>query len=336
MAKKSDFFKKIQMDLFDLLNMHPIEKFKDKDLLGPLKYLKADLEENSEVTAPSAPAASNPPRTSDSLAIMPTKDITRDRIYEDYVCDLPLVVHRKPYIRHIRFYVKPNSTVHVVAPLNRSVDLIKKEISEHRAWVEKANQSFQKLRDKFPVRFFQTGQTFPFVGENYFLKILAADFKKPFIQLDLDQLQYFYPQSWDLLTKHEKQVLLKKHLMKFYHEKAIVFLNQRLRILSEQTQLFPKRVTFRNQKTRWGSCSSDGSLNLNWKLIAFDQSLIDYVIIHELCHLKHANHSKRFWSLVESHCSDYKRLNKSLNQIQFEVDFLAPESELYLFNPTLF
>jgi predicted metal-dependent hydrolase len=173
------------------------------------------------------------------------------------------------------------------------------------------------------------------VGEDFFLRLDAAEFKKPFMQIDLDQFQFFYPVSWDNLKKSEKLSLLKKHLMKFYHEKAVVHLNQRVRILSESTGLIPKRLTFRNQKTRWGSCSSDGSLNLNWKLIAFDESVIDYVIIHELCHLKHPNHSKRFWTLVEAHCPNYKRLNKQLNQAQFEVDFLAAESELYFSNPTL-
>lgn len=319
MSRDSAYFKKIQMSLFDLLNHNPIEKYKNKDLLGPLKYLKEDQEAPVEKTLQTTP---------EEVAVM-------EHPYTDYVLDLPLVVQRKPYLRHIRFSVKPNSTIHVVAPLNRSLDLIKKEVSEHKLWVEKCNLKFQEFRNRFPVKVFKTGEAFPILGEDFFLRLEAADFKKPFIQMDLDQLQYFYPAKWDLLPKPEKRKLLKTHLMKFYLEKAVLHLNQRVRVWSEKTILFPKRVTFRNQKTRWGSCAADRSLNLNWKLIAFDESIIDYVIIHELCHIKHPNHSQRFWTLVESFCPNYKHLNKLLNESQFTVDFLAAESELYFSNPTL-
>lgn len=334
------------------MNLNPADKFKGKDLLGPLKYLdpkqnELDLAEKTEgefVVEPSDGVTAtskfeSPINAKERTASIEVHANSPDPLYNskytEFVLDMPLVVQRKPYLRHIKFYVKPNRTIYVVAPMNRSLDIIKKEISEHKEWVEKCNQKFQVLKDKFPVKRFLTGEAFPILGEKFILKIQPADFKKPFLQMDLDQLQYYYPENWDLKPEQEKEELLKKYLKKFYHELAVTHLNQRLRILSEKTQLFPKRLTFRNQKTRWGSCSSDGSLNLNWKLVAFDQNLIDYVIIHELCHITHPNHSRRFWTLVESFCPDYKRLNKQLNQLQFEVDFLAAESELYFSNPSI-
>ena len=349
MSRNSDYFKKIQLSLFDFLNVNKVkETYKDKDLLGPLKYLdaKSPEEEREPVHSPSQSTTNlhghpqqdvltSPKDINSKLAEKFFQDISVTNKYSDFVLDMPLVVHRKPYLRHIRFYVKPNSTLHVVAPLNRSLDLIKKEISEHKDWVQKCDQKFQALRAKFPMKKFSSGERFPLLGEDFVLKLEPADFKKPFIQTDLDQLIYFYPESWDQKPKPEKQELLKKHLKKFYHDMAVSHLNQRVRTLSESTQLFPKRLTFRNQKTRWGSCSSDGSLNLNWKLIAFDPSLIDYVVIHELCHIKHPNHSKRFWTLVESFCPEYKIHNKQLNKLQFEADFLAAESELYFSNPSI-
>ncbi len=315
MSRDSEYFKKIQLSLFDFLNVNKVkETYKNKDLLGPLKFLD---EKPLIKTQPTSPETAKPLGT------------------EESIFDMPLIVHRKPYLRHIRFYVKPNDTIFVIAPLNRPIDLIKKEISEHKLWIENCKQKFKTLKDKFPMKRFVNGESFPILGEKFLLKIESADFKKPFLQMDLDQLIFYYPLHWDQKAKTEKQDLLKKHLKKFYYDMAVTHLNQRLRILSEKLQLFPKSLTFRNQKTRWGSCSSEGRLNLNWKLIAFDSLLIDYVIIHELCHLKHPNHSSKFWTLVESFCPNYKILNKKLNQLQFEADFLAAESELYFSNPSV-
>ncbi len=72
------------------------------------------------------------------------------------------------------------------------------------------------------------------------------------------------------------------------------------------------KVSIRGQKTRWGSCSAKGNLSFNYNLLKFRKEVSDYVIIHELCHLKEMNHSNNFWKLVEEFCPDYKALRKEL------------------------
>lgn len=94
------------------------------------------------------------------------------------------------------------------------------------------------------------------------------------------------------------------------------------RIIQERAKFFSQiygvnfsRVTIRNQKTRWGSCSRNGSLNFNYKLILLSSELRDYVIVHELCHLKEFNHSPKFWQWVEKAVPDYKSLRKELKEV---------------------
>jgi len=74
------------------------------------------------------------------------------------------------------------------------------------------------------------------------------------------------------------------------------------------------RITIRDQKTRWGSCSAKGTLSFNWRLMLAPPAVLDYVVIHELCHLTHMDHSKAFWALVERVCPDYRTHRKWLKE----------------------
>ena len=76
------------------------------------------------------------------------------------------------------------------------------------------------------------------------------------------------------------------------------------------------QIAIKNQKTRWGSCSTQGNLNFNYRLIFLNEKLCDYIIIHELCHLREMNHSKRFWALVAKTAPDYKIRKKLIRKLE--------------------
>jgi predicted metal-dependent hydrolase len=88
----------------------------------------------------------------------------------------------------------------------------------------------------------------------------------------------------------------------------------RLRALAAAHGLRVARVTIRNQHTRWGSCSRSGSVSLNWRLVLMPDPVRDYVLIHELMHLRHANHSRRFWRAVEEACPWYREARRWLRK----------------------
>lgn len=92
------------------------------------------------------------------------------------------------------------------------------------------------------------------------------------------------------------------------------YLTERVRALSDQTGLPVRRLSFRRQRSRWGSCNHCGDLSLNLSLITIDPELIDYVIVHELSHTKHMNHSRAFWREVERHCPSAKLLDRALRK----------------------
>jgi predicted metal-dependent hydrolase len=90
------------------------------------------------------------------------------------------------------------------------------------------------------------------------------------------------------------------------------YLMNRTDTLAEKFGFTVNKVFIRGQKTRWGSCSSKGNLSFNYMLMKYRKEVIDYVIIHELCHLREMNHSGKFWFLVEKFCPDYNILKKEL------------------------
>ena len=118
-----------------------------------------------------------------------------------------------------------------------------------------------------------------------------------------------------------KNGILELALEQWYRTEAAKMINERADKLSSQMGISYRRIVIRGQKTRWGSCSHKKNLSFNWKLIMAPEPVIDYVIIHELTHLKEMNHSKRFWELVAQYCPRWREYKKWLKQ--HEADLTA-------------
>lgn len=105
-----------------------------------------------------------------------------------------------------------------------------------------------------------------------------------------------------------------RHLEKRYRQAASRYIPERVAFFQPQTGGHYERITIRDQKTRWGSCSNNGTLSFNYRLMLAPMKILDYVVVHELCHLTHMNHSKDFWNLVEHILPDYKISKKWLKE----------------------
>jgi len=97
-------------------------------------------------------------------------------------------------------------------------------------------------------------------------------------------------------------------------EKARLHIPQRVAFYAPQIGVTYNGITIRRQRTRWGSCSGKGSLNFNCMLMLAPEAVIDYVVVHELCHRKEMNHSQQFWALVQQHCPDYATQRRWLKE----------------------
>jgi hypothetical protein len=104
-----------------------------------------------------------------------------------------------------------------------------------------------------------------------------------------------------------------------YKQPAERLVTKKINHFNRAYQFKFSQIGIRNQKTRWGSCSSRGNLNFNYKLIFLPEKMIDYIVVHELCHLKELNHSDRFWKLVVQSIPDYKIIKKDLQKKGIEL-----------------
>ncbi len=116
----------------------------------------------------------------------------------------------------------------------------------------------------------------------------------------------------EVITRIKSKAELKRVLKNWYRKQAKDILECQVARLNKEHGYNINRVCIKNQKSLWGSCSSERNLNFNMKLVMVPLEVIDYIIIHELTHIDHLNHSKRFWAKVAERCPDYKMHEKYL------------------------
>ncbi len=114
--------------------------------------------------------------------------------------------------------------------------------------------------------------------------------------------------------KHTVHQKTSAHEYKMYREEALLLVQSRIQYFNDHYQFIFNRISIRNQKTRWGSCSRRGNLNFNYRIIHLSSELADYIVVHELCHLAELNHSKNFWKLVEKTTPNYSKSRYMLKQ----------------------
>lgn len=120
--------------------------------------------------------------------------------------------------------------------------------------------------------------------------------------------------AFDHLNVYGNPVKAQKNIENWLTSIAREHLQEKLLALGNETGLTYKRIQIRAQKSRWGSCSARGTVSLNRNILFFAPEVVRYLLVHELCHTKYLNHSKKYWSLVEEYCPDYKISDKLLKE----------------------
>jgi len=194
--------------------------------------------------------------------------------------------------------IKNDGALIVRAPMRTSDQRIKGFVEEHRVWIEKKQTEIKSIVLLSPKQYIP-GEMFLFLGESYPLEIVENQEKALVLN-----------GSFKLAEKavnHAETVF-----ERWYREQAKKTLKERLDLFASQYGFQYQGIRITSAKTRWGSCSSKGSLNFSWRLMMAPLEQVDYVVVHELVHTIHHNHSKRFWKRVETVMPNFKERKKWL------------------------
>lgn len=211
-------------------------------------------------------------------------------------------VIRRPRRRTASISVKPDCSVQVMVPATLSDQKIDELVKRKSRWIRNKIAQFQEIQRNSKEKEYVSGESFTYLGRNYRLKVVTGDPEENPVKLMNGK---FYVHIPDYVTKEERVELVKNQLSIWYQEHAVTRLREKVRRYAKQMGVDPHSVGIKGYKSRWGSCHSDGRVYFNWRIIVAPHSIVDYVVVHELCHLVHHDHSKKFWKLLGTIIPDY-------------------------------
>lgn len=184
----------------------------------------------------------------------------------------------------------------VSMPRQASERWLNEVLQDRAGWVVEKLDGWQARKPELPQ--WADGEIIPYLGEILTLRVglwVASA-----------------SQCADELLVHGDAVRIEKLVEKWYRQQAISLFAARVAYYAPMLNVLPDTIKLSTAKTRWGSCTSAGTVRLNLQLIKLPQYLIDYVVVHELAHLREMNHSAAFWRVVGSACPDYAKLRREL------------------------
>ncbi len=203
--------------------------------------------------------------------------------------------------KSIALIIKPDGRLVVRAPMRISDADIKHLVKQKERWIREKQKQVKDKSTQSKPKVYMDGEEFLYLGKSYQLKIVAD--LNPALVLS----RKFYL-SRRALPKAESV------FTEWYREQARAVISERVKLYAARHGFKYRKIRITSARTRWGSCSSMGNLNFTWRLVMAPPEVIDYVVVHELAHLRVNNHSKEFWKQVERIMPDYKQRLKWLKE----------------------
>lgn len=214
---------------------------------------------------------------------------------------------RKSTTYRLRIKVHPDCRIVVQAPPSAPEKEIFHAIKKRTRWIYNKLNHFKKQQEHISPRYYVSGESHYYLGKQYLLKIFSDSIPKEEIKLLRGKLE--------VRAKARTEKHLKALMLDWYKDRAREVFNRRLDVLLPQTRWITERPPIRLQtmQTQWGSCSPSGRLTLNPHLIKAPRECIDYVILHELCHLAEHNHSDKFYRLIKQIMPKWEIIKEKLD-----------------------
>ena len=178
-----------------------------------------------------------------------------------------------------------------------TIEDIKEMVENKSAWISKKLNIFKSIAINKDIT---TGSRLYYMGKSYYVDMIKDKLA------DLITIKFTHSKFYITTPEKFTLSLLNEAIENFYRQKAIDKIIPLTKKWAKIMEVNPEHISFRYNKNRWGSCSSSKRISFNYHLVKLSSSLIEYVVVHELAHILHQNHSKNFWKVVQNNISDYK------------------------------
>ncbi|MEB1808962.1 MAG: M48 family metallopeptidase [Bacillaceae bacterium] len=215
--------------------------------------------------------------------------------------------------KSLEISVEPPNIVNVVAPLDTSEEIIELNVKKKAQWIVEKLFLFKDMEYQKINRELVNGESFMYMGRNYSLQIIIDEsIKQPIVKL--------YQGKFHITTSNKNQEPLKAALEKWYRDKTLEKVTEKVQYFQHSFKKKPTAIKVKEQQKRWASCTSKNELLFNWRCAMAPSQVIDYIVVHEMCHMYHMNHSQEFWDLLSSIMPDYERRKEWLKNFGVRMD----------------
>ena len=213
----------------------------------------------------------------------------------------------------LAIHVHPDLRITVEAPLDSEFPEIEKRLHKKAAWILRQQRNFRRYSFEIPPRQYVSGETHRYLGQQYRLKVLQSEDEVESVHMDREKIT--------IITRDKgNKELVKKLLTEWYRQNAYEIFTERIDAWSPRFERYGIRhpkVFVRQMRSQWGSCTAKGKMTLNLKLVMLPKQFIDYIIVHELCHLIEHNHSAAFYTLMSKIMPEWEEKREALNRFEF-------------------
>lgn len=239
-------------------------------------------------------------------------------LYKEESIDVKLIYRKR---KNISIRIIPKNTIEIISPKSVSISFLKKVLDEKSSWIMKTLDKFEKFDESFKDRKYVNGEIFYYLGTEYKLKIIEDkninNKNNAYCYIDIKN------ENLIITTNNNEAEYIKNELRKWYKIESEKIVIKRLEFLKKENtimnQLTPNIIKIKEQKKRWGSCTSNKAIYINSRIAMARIDVIDYILVHEFSHLVHMNHSKDFYNLIESILPEFKECEKWLKENSYKL-----------------
>ncbi|MBN2222920.1 MAG: M48 family metallopeptidase [Vallitaleaceae bacterium] len=209
-------------------------------------------------------------------------------------------------------YIDVYGNIELRVPKDAKEEQILRLLEDKWNWIITKQEEMVEKSKGFKEKVYEGGETFLYLGRSYPIQIIIDE------TLTKDHV-IFQEDTLHVNLKSHEEERIKQALQRFYYQECKRIAEERIRIYQAPLKMKPRKVSISDNKATWGTCDSKHQLTFNWKLVMAPLDVIDYVVVHELCHMVHLNHDRSFWRLVGRFIPDYEEKQAWLAQSSWKM-----------------